>query len=166
MELSTGRLLIRSWREDDIAPYAAIVAKPEVMRHIGDGSTRTAEEAARFVRGVIARGRDRGWILWAVEERASGQLIGFCGFAEYGAAVEIGWRLDSDRWGRGYGTEAARAALAHGLQTYRFPYVCSIAQVGNLASIRIMEKIGLSFEREGTDESCGRPIVIYSRRFG
>ena len=65
----------------------------------------------------------------------------------------------------GYGTEAARAVLPYGIATYSFPYIFSMAQLDNIASIRIMQKIGLKFERYDTDHSCGRAIAIYSKYF-
>ena len=94
MNLETPNLIIRGWTEDDIERYAAIIAKPPVMKYIGDGRTRTRDDARRFIRNAIAAEDERGWLLWAVEHRADHKLIGFCGFAEHQGQVEIGWRLD------------------------------------------------------------------------
>ena len=165
--IKTARLLLRRWRAEDIDPFAAICSDPEVMRYIGCGSTRTRDQSATAIRSFETAWEKKGYGLFAVELRGSNQLIGFTGLAEPSflpevmPAVELGWRFARQSWGNGYATEAARAALDFGLVTLRIPEIVSIYQAENRASGRIVEKLGMRFDRETLDPSCGRSVRIY-----
>src|SRR5438128_1467437 len=116
-ELRTERLLLRRWRDGDREPFAAMNADPAVMEHFPGTLTREQSDATigRFDREFD----ERGYGLWAVEA-PDAPFAGFVGLhlaafdATFTPAVEIGWRLAREHWGRGYATEAARAALAFG----------------------------------------------------
>lgn len=165
--ITTGRLLLRRWRVEDIEPFAAMCSDPDVMRHIGSGSTRTREQAAAAIRAYETDWEEKGYGLFAVELLDSNHLIGFAGLAEPAflpeimPAVEVGWRFARQSWGNGYATEAARAALDFGLVTLRIPEIVSIYQAENRASGRIMKKLGMHFDRETLDQTCGRLVHIY-----
>src|SRR5262249_22355319 len=117
----TERLLMRRWRDDDVEPFAAICADPEVMRYIGSGTVRSVEQARASIRGFEREWENKGFGIFALQLLEGGQLIGFTGLSEPSflpeimPAVEIGWRLSRASWGKGYATEAARAALNFGL---------------------------------------------------
>lgn len=165
--ITTSRLLLRRWRSDDVEPFAAMCSDPEVMRYIGSGDTRTLEEAAAAILEFESVREERSYGLFAVELLASNQLIGFTGLAEPAflpeimPAVEVGWRFTRQSWGNGYATEAARVALDFGLVEVGLSEIVSIHQVGNDASVRIMQKLGMRFERETMDQTCGRLVRIY-----
>jgi RimJ/RimL family protein N-acetyltransferase len=145
---------------------AAINADPEVMRWIGDGTVRDAQQTRAGVEAWEREWDARGFGLFAVEMRATGELAGLTGLSvpdflpEVMPAVEIGWRLGRPLWGLGLATEAARAALAFGLLNCDEKIV-SIAQVGNDASERVMEKLGMRLERETIDPTCNRPVRVH-----
>lgn len=147
---------------------AAINADPAVMRWIGDGSVRTRAQTREAIAAWEEEWETRGFGLFAVEVRATGELAGFTGLSvptflpEVLPAVEIGWRLGQSFWGRGLATEAARAVLRFGFEERGLQRVLSIHQAGNDASARIMHKLGMRLVRTGTDPSCGRPIRIYA----
>lgn len=164
MQFETNRLLVRSWQETDVDRYAEIIGNPLVMKYIGNGNTQDRDYAKKFVSTLMSLEKERGWILWAVENKHNRDLMGFCGFSTWHNNVEIGWRLDNLYWGEGYGTEAAIAVLNFG-RKFSFLKIVSIAQKPNLASIRIMQKIGLEFEREAIDERCNRKIVVYAKLY-
>ena len=109
-----------------------------------------------------------GFGLFALELRATGELIGFAGLAvseflpEVMPAVEIGWRLGRPFWGQGLATEAARVALRFGLIARGLERIVSIAQVGNGASEGIMSKLGMCLERETVDPTCNRPVRVHA----
>lgn len=145
-ELRTERVLLRQWREADLAPFAAMSADPVVMQHLPSVLTREDSDAlATRVRERIA---EQGYGLWAVE--VDGAFAGWTGlqWTEVTGTreLEAGWRLAQAYWGRGLATEAAGAALAYGLA--RVPRVVSLTAVGNERSWRLMERIGMRRERE------------------
>ena len=165
--ITTDRLLLRRWSSADHAPFAGICADPEVMRHIGDGSVRTREQASAAIHRFEAAWNDLGYGLLAVELRGTGALIGFAGFSlptflpEILPSVEIGWRFAKTAWGRGLASEAATAALAFGRNAVGLDDIVCICQTGNGASRRIAQKIGLIPDRETIDPTCGRAVVVY-----
>jgi len=131
----TARLELRQWREDDLALFAALNADPETMRFFPSALTREQSDSlAERARAQIA---ERGWGLWAVEVFDSDRFIGFVGLAEprfeahFTPAVEVGWRLARDAWGRGYATEGGRAALAFAFDELGLDEVVSFTAVVN-----------------------------------
>lgn len=166
--LETPRLLLRRWHSDDLDGFAAVNAQPEVMRYIHDGRTldraATAERLATYQR----HWHERGFGLYAVEVRETGELAGFTGLAvptflpEIMPAVEIGWRLGRAYWGRGLATEAARAVVAHARAGLGLRRLVSIHVVGNEASARVMIKLGMSLERETVQPDTGRRVRVYA----
>lgn len=165
--IETDRLIVRRWCAEDIEPYAKICADPEVMAFIGDGATRTFTEAADQVAKFEAMWEQNRYGIYAIELRDSSSFLGFTGFADPSflpdllPSVEIGWRLGKPFWGNGYATEAAQAVLSAGIRSKMFTGIVSICQAGNIASSRVMQKLGLKFDRRSTDPTCGRDVLIY-----
>ncbi|HZT17002.1 MAG TPA: GNAT family N-acetyltransferase [Gaiellaceae bacterium] len=144
--LRTARLRLRQWRDDDLEPFAALNADPEVMRHFPSTLPRAAsDELANRQRSLI---EERGFGLWAVE--APEGFVGFVGLneprfeAHFTPAVEVGWRLARHAWGKGYATEAARAAVAFGFDELELDEIVSFTSVGNERSRRVMERLGMT----------------------
>ena len=145
--LRTERLVLRGWRPEDLDPYAALNADPEVMEQFGSVIDRPTSdaEAMRFATDLE---RD-GWGHWVVTLPADDRLIGFTGldvvdFPEsWTPATEIGWRFARHAWGHGYATEAARAVLAFAFETLALDAVVSFTATTNLRSQRVMERIGM-----------------------
>ena len=167
MELVTARLRLRRWRDGDVAALAAINADPEVMRWIGDGSVR---DRAATGAEIAASGRlwqARGFGRFAVELRDTGELAGLTGMAvpddvpDVMPAVEIGWRFARAHWGRGFATEAARAALRFAFTDGGLDRLVGVHVVGNDASARIMLKLGMRFRLATTETVYGRPVHVY-----
>lgn len=166
-KLETERLILRRWRGEDHSRFAAICADPDVMAFIGNGSTQTPEQASELIDRAEKSWTENGYGLFAVELRVTGELIGFAGLAqpnfmaELLPAVEIGWRLGKTHWGQGYATEAAKEALAFAIRSPSVGQIVSICQMNNVASVRVMEKIDLTFDRRSVDPTCGRDVVVY-----
>ena len=145
--LTTERLVLRSWTDEDADALFRLSTDPEVMRHFPGFATRQQihEMAARH-RANLAAGRPG---LYAVVVAATGTSIGFVGLtvphfeAPFMPCVEIGWRLSRDAWGHGYATEAARRVLAHGFETLRLPEIVSFTTVANEPSQAVMRRIGM-----------------------
>lgn len=147
-ELHTERLLLRAWRNDDLAPFAALNADPEVMHHFPALLTREESDAAAGrIRASFA---ERGFGLWAVEAPGQAAFIGMIGLAvprfeaHFTPCVEIAWRLARAYHGRGYASEGARAALAFGFTQLGLDEIVSFTVLANQASRRVMEKLGMS----------------------
>lgn len=148
----TDRLLLRQWREADKAAFAAMNADPVVMEFFP--STLSREKSDRLADQLAAYFISDGMTFWAVDEKASGELIGFVGLVPvtdlpFAPAVEIGWRLRRESWGKGYASEAARAALAVGFGQLGLDEIVSFAVVGNMRSRSVMERIGMVHDRGG-----------------
>ncbi len=145
--LSTERLVLRRWREADREPFARLNADPEVMRHFTHPLDRAESDA--MVGRIEMRFDERGYGLWAVERRSDGEFLGFTDLAyqdfpaPFTPCVEIGWRLARSAWGRGYATEAAREALRFGFEQVRLAEIVSFTTPANVASVRVMERIGM-----------------------
>lgn len=163
MILATERLRLRPWRESDLAPFAAMNADPRVMDNLLRPLTRAESDAmAGRANEWIAQ---RGWSLWAVEVVAEERFIGFAGLAvpawqaHFTPCVEVGWRLAREAWGHGYATEAARAAIGHGLGAARLAQIVSFTALVNTRSIAVMERLGM--RRDGEFD---HPLVAEGHR--
>lgn len=160
VELETERLLLRIWREEDYEEYARICADEEVMRYLG-GKTLSRLEAWRHMAFLIGHWSLRGYGHWAVEEKASGELIGRLGFLnpEGWPGFEIGWTLGRAAWGKGYATEGARRALRYAFTELDREHIISLIHPQNEASIRVAQRLG---ERlEGRTNLHDTELLIY-----
>ena len=146
--IETERLRLRAWRESDREPFFRMNSDPAVMRHFP--ATLTREESDALVDRIEAQWAARGFTPYAAELRESGGFIGFIGLsvplfeAHFTPCVEIGWRLAAAYWNRGLATEGARAALRHGFEAMGLAEVVAFTVPANLASRRVMEKIGMT----------------------
>ncbi len=149
-ELRTSRLLLRQWRKADFEPFAALNADPEVMQYFPAALTR--EQSDALAERESSKIAECGWGLWAVEVVDHAQLIGFVGLAEprfeahFTPAVEVGWRLAREHWGRGYATEAGGAAAAFGFDEVGLEEIVSLTSVVNERSRRVMEHLGMTHD--------------------
>jgi RimJ/RimL family protein N-acetyltransferase len=148
-ELRTDRLLLRAWRESDLVPWAAMNADPEVRAYFPELLTTEQSDAsvARFQADLDRR----GWGWWAVEVRATGEFIGFCGLDPVEddmpfTGVEAGWRLTRTAWGHGYATEAARAVLDFGFRRLALDEILAVTVATNLRSQAVMRRIGMTHD--------------------
>lgn len=144
LELQTGRLRLRQFTEADLGQYAPMVADREVMRYIGTGAAMNRMEAWRSIAGILGHWQMRGYGMWALELKASGEFIGRAGFLnpEGWPGFELGWMLARAHWGKGYALEAARRALAYAFDDLGRERVISLIRPGNARSIRVAETLG------------------------
>jgi RimJ/RimL family protein N-acetyltransferase len=149
-EIRTERLLLRGWRDADLAPFAALNADPEVMEHFPSPLSR--EESDGFVGRAIEGWAANGFGLWAVERTDDGAFLGFTGLtrprfdAPFTPAVEVGWRFARFTWGQGFATEAAAASLAFGFEVLRLDEIVSFTSPANVRSWRVMERLGMAHD--------------------
>jgi len=156
LELRTKRTLLRQWKDSDLPVWCAMNADAEVRRHFA--SVLTEEESlgeAQRIRDAVSQ---RGWGAWALELPGVMPFAGFVGLlvptfeAPWTPAVEIGWRLPTAAWGKGYATEAARAVARFAFDVLELDEIVAIAVPGNTPSHKVMERIGMRREAEGDFE--------------
>ena len=146
--LETERLILRTWNEKDIAPMTAINQDPKVCEYLPSIGNRSTTEA--MLQRFIKHFNEHHFSLYAVELKSTDEMIGFLGLippsfeAHFTPAIEIGWRLASMHWNKGYATEAALAVLDYGFNQLKLNEIVSFTVPKNRASRRVMEKIGLN----------------------
>jgi [ribosomal protein S5]-alanine N-acetyltransferase len=162
MELNTPRLILRSFRENDVDAMAQLFANPDFMR-FSLGIFTERKKTVDFIEKVM--GWDRASIpsQFAVVPRGERAVIGYCGFyhhPEVPGEVEIGYRLHPDYWNRGLITEAARTVRDHAFTDLKLPRVISLIHPENVPSRRVAEKNGMKVEKEITFR--GFPTLVYA----
>lgn len=152
-DVLTERLELRRFQDGDVDRLAPVFAKVEVWR-FPYGRPFTRDETEAFVERQSAAWDAAGFGLWVVIERETARVVGYAGLSvptflpAILPAVEVGWRLDPDVWGRGYATEAAAAALDQGFDTLGLDEIVSIPQVDNPASVKVAERLGMRHLRD------------------
>jgi RimJ/RimL family protein N-acetyltransferase len=146
-DLRTTRLILRTWRESDVEPWAAMNADPQVREFLGD--LLTPEQSAASAAHFQAQLEERGFGFWAVEVQSTGEFIGFAGLDQVDkgmpfTGMEIGWRLARSAWGHGFATEAALASLAFGFEILALPEIVAVTTATNLRSQAVMRRIGMT----------------------
>ena len=147
--IETSRLLLRNWRQEDFEPFIQRTNTPAVMRWLG-GVQEPEMLRNRIARHFMAWQEERGFTFWALERKADGDLIGFCGIKigdDEGSPVfgdyEIGWRLREDAWGQGYAKEAAIASLDFAFGRLSAQQVVALTVDGNEPSWGLMQRLGM-----------------------
>ena len=163
--LDTSRLALRHLQDADADAMFRVFGDAEVMR-FGDG-VQTIERVHAWLRHAQDSYRERGFGPWAVVEKRSGDVIGYCGlfyFDDVGgqAEVEIGYRLARAHWGRGYATEAVAAVRDYPFGTLCLPRLIAMIDPGNVASIRVAEKVGLRYEKDVMLAGYDHPDHVYA----
>lgn len=170
LELSTPRLVLRGWRDEDEAPMAAINSDPEVTRMLN--RRVDAQAVAGFLDRARAHWTEHGFGWFAVEGREGevrDELIGFVGVAyptflpELAARAELGWRLAPRAWGRGLATEAARAAAEDAFTRVGLSELISIIHPHNTRSQRVASKLGMAIERQVENPLHGERVDVWTQ---
>lgn len=169
--LETERLVLRDWRDADWAPFWEGTNTPAVMRWLGGVCDEEKRAAAQ--QRLLSYQSDHGHTFWAIERKADGAVLGFCGLKRSNQAggpqglLEVGWRLREDAWGQGYAREAAEATLAHAFTHFADDAVVAFTVAGNEGSWGLMHRLGM-LRREDLDfdspqfDSENPRIIAYS----
>jgi RimJ/RimL family protein N-acetyltransferase len=148
--IETERLNLRQLTAQDAEFILELLNEPSFIRNIGDKGVRTIEDARLYIlNGPRASYERFGFGLYLVELKESGESIGICGLVkrESLADVDVGFAFLPRFWSKGYAFESAAAVKAHGLETLGIPRIVAIVNPSNEGSIRVLEKIGLKYER-------------------
>jgi RimJ/RimL family protein N-acetyltransferase len=173
----TARLILRDWDENDADSFYEVMNSPAVMRHLGGVQSR-AEWREAFERLQGYR-RDFGHTFWIIQDRASGDLLGFCGLKRVnslGAGAltgtpEIGWRLRESAWGQGIAKEAAIASLDLAFGRFAYERVVALTVPANVESQGLMLRLGMQrrAELDFIDQRYGpelNPSIVYRIKAG
>jgi RimJ/RimL family protein N-acetyltransferase len=162
-ELRTERLVLRQWRPVDVEPLADIYAQPEFLEHMPAlDRAQTDTQVRRFV----GQWEHEGFSHWAVEDPATGRLIGRIGLLRHHdwpvevSPVEVGWTLDAAYWGHGLATEGARAAVRCWLDLLEDERLISITTPTNMRSRAVMERLGMTLR--GSAYWHGHDVIWYA----
>ena len=164
--VETDRMILRPWVENDIDPLAAIFAEPAFWHYpFGRGFTR--EESEQFLDRQRDHWSTHGFGVWAAELKDGHRLIGYIGLAvptwlpQVMPAVEVGWRLHSDYWGKGLATEGGRASVRYGFAELALDRIIAIVMPENVASRRVMAKLGMVEVSTTRDEARQVDLEIH-----
>jgi len=165
--LETQRLVLRRFSLEDAPFVLELVNDPAWLEHIGDRNVRSLEDARAYLRkGALAMYERVGFGMYVVALQGSGESVGTCGLIERDGLddVDIGFAFLPQYRGQGYALESAAAVLEHGRGALGLKRIVAIVSTANQRSIRLLEKIGLQFERTirlpGDDEE----ILLYATR--
>lgn len=165
--IETARLKIRPFNRNDLDMYhQQVYSDPDVTRYLPGGRPRSRPETANVIDYFMEHEMLHGFSISAVLDKTTGQLFGHCGLHSFkNGDVEIGYSFAKARWGQGYATEAAKALLRYGFETLGLPEIIALAMPPNLASQRVMQKLGMRHEGT-TDLYYNTELVLYrlSRR--
>lgn len=158
--IHTDRLRLRPFVEDDLDDLHRFWSEPDIGTWVG-GTHQRLTESVQELDGHLRHQAEHGFGVWAVEERASGALVGEVGlqFLEGGPDVEIGWVIDRGSWGQGYATEAASAWLDVGFSALELERVIAVILPANMRSRAIAARLGMV--EAGTRDAYGAEHVVY-----
>jgi RimJ/RimL family protein N-acetyltransferase len=158
----TARLLIREFESGDTPALAKILGDPSVMEFSSKGAL-TEADTAKFIEWCGCSYQEHGYGQWALLEKTSGALIGFCGLSHAAVdgvdEVEIAYRLAQDQWGKGLAPEAASRVLEHGFSIRKIESIVGIVSPRHESSIRVLEKVG--FEAFSETRYSGWDVRVY-----
>lgn len=161
--MTTERLWLTPFAPEHVDDLFALNSDPEVMRHLGPVQTRPETEA--YVKDVGKRWKKFGYSWWAVFLRDTDKMIGSACLQNLAhkedAPLEIGWRLLPAHQGKGYATEAGQAAMDFGFDRVGVDYLCAVAKPGNLASQKVMQRLGMRYV--GVQTHYDQPCAYYEK---
>ncbi|HTF32673.1 MAG TPA: GNAT family N-acetyltransferase [Myxococcota bacterium] len=160
--LETTRLMLRPFVLQDLDALHAFFIHPEVRRFLWDDRVVSRDTVQALIAASFASFSVQGLGLWVAEDRASRAFVGFCGLRpiDETAEIELLYGLVRERWGEGLATEAGNAVLAHAFLRVGLPRVVGRTDSPNLASVRVLERLGMQFEGERVVH--GLPTLHYA----
>jgi RimJ/RimL family protein N-acetyltransferase len=163
--IDTERLILRPFTLDDAEAWLPLISLPEIIRYTGDIPATSVDEARECLRTRPLRDYAvHGYGRMAVIEKSTRRLVGFSGlkYLEDLREVDIGYRFLPDCWGKGYATESASVLMEQGRREHGFRRIVGMAHPDNAASIHVLEKLGLGFERLLEPDTFGVPLRLYA----
>jgi RimJ/RimL family protein N-acetyltransferase len=163
----TARTRLRSWSPDDAPALLEMNSVPEVLKYVNEDRADTPNAAERWIEEQCEYWSEHGYGICVVEDSRSGCFLGWTGLAtptflpELLPAVDIGWRIRRELWGRGLATEAGAAVLEAAFGRLGMHEVYAVSNPDNTASVRVMEKLGMAFHHTAAIPDTGLPVDVY-----
>jgi len=162
--IETERLGMREFIPEDAEEFFALCTNPQVMKYIGGEDVPANVEAMREKIVAYPDYKRHGFGRWACIHKATGRMIGFTGLKrldDFGGEVDLGYRFLPEFWGQGLATESGLPCIRYGFDDLGLDRIIGLALPENIASIRVLQKCGMTFERFVVDPHAGR-VVLYS----
>jgi len=161
--LQTPRLILRQFTEADAPLILSLNSDPEIVKYLHEPILKTIEHAKEILSSIILPQYQNNLGRWAIHTKNNMDFIGWCGlkYRPELDEIDLGYRLMQKAWGHGYATEAAQASLEHGFNELNLKLITGRAHIENLASIKVLEKIGMDFIGEGIVDDC--PVRTYTK---
>jgi len=158
----TPRLILRRFTEADAPLLLQLNSDPEVVKYVHEPPLETKEQALNILVNIIMPQYKNDLGRWAMHTKEDNAFIGWCGlkYRPELDEIDLGYRMIKTAWGKGYATESAKKTLEYGFSTLNLKLITGKAHIENLASIKVLEKIGMNFLSEGTEDNC--PLRIYT----
>jgi RimJ/RimL family protein N-acetyltransferase len=151
LKIETARLTLRRFTPNDLNDLCEIRADPDVMKYIGSGKPESIEQVQTALNKLLAHWEQHGFGRWAVLDKESEKLIGWCGLAylENTEDVEIGYGIAKSYWGKGLTSEAAAAVIKWGFEDLGLDHIVAVAWPENIVSRRVMDRLGMKYIKMG-----------------
>jgi RimJ/RimL family protein N-acetyltransferase len=159
LPLTSERLLLRPFELSDTPAAHRIYSDERVMRWVGTGPVVRPEQTEAMLTGYIRHQERFGFSFWALLERSTGELIGDAGLYTRAGQIELGYTLARERWGNGYGTEAAGLCVREAFTDLGLPHVDALIRPENSASVAVVRKLG--FQESGQEVMHGAPHILF-----
>lgn len=161
--LETPRLILRQFKETDAPLILSLNSDPEILKYLHEPVLETIEQAEKVLQDIILPQYNNKLGRWAIHVKDGMDFIGWCGlkYRPELDEVDLGYRLIQKAWGKGFATEAAQNTLDHGLNTLQLKLITGRAHIENIASIKVLEKIGMEYLGEGIVDDC--PVRTYTK---
>ena len=152
----TDRLLLRQFTLEDVTILLELNSDPVVLKYLHEPLLQDEAHAETILKTIILPQYERKLGRWAVHLKDDNSFLGWCGlkYRPELEEIDLGYRFMQSAWGKGYATEAAKETLAYGFEKLNLPFITGRAHIENLASIRVLEKIGMEYIGEGIVDDC------------
>lgn len=159
----TPRLILRQFTEADAPLILSLNSDPEIVKYVHEPTLKSEEQAEKILIDIILPQYKKKLGRWAIHIKDNMDFIGWCGlkYRPEIDEIDLGYRLMQKAWSKGYATEAAQASLEHGFTELNLKLITGRAHIENLASIKVLEKIGMNFIGEGIVDDC--PVRTYTK---
>jgi RimJ/RimL family protein N-acetyltransferase len=164
----TDRLRVRRWRDTDLTAILAVYSDPETMRWVGDGTPITEAGCHKWMQVTQENYATRGYGMFAVELKATAEIIGFCGIVHPGGQneAEIKYAFLRSAWGQGFATEAAKGLIEYGVAAHGINHLIATTAPDNVASHRVLLKAGMQRgELLDNDDGTQTQVFVFDRVF-